>query len=1037
MSDTGDPADKAARSPWLRRIGLGSGLMALLCAGAVILPMRCWSAWLWWGIDSDSCPAGTPLGSLEVDVTKLGRGQQGRISVRGLATFTTGASDGAQRAPLSLRAVSAKLRTTSDELVELDLAEDGWRSSDSTEQVRATLPADLPDGDHTLVVEARSGLGEHSLEVTLPVYAPAKVHLLTDRPLYEPGHTVSMRSVALRARDLVPLPGRPGRFTITDPLGRTLLDERVPASDWGVAASTFPIDTDAPHGRWKACWVSHTDTGCSDFKVTAFTLPRFTVSATGASSWSGRGDQSRIDGSVRLASGAPVADADITVKWHVDGAWTMPHSWTMGELPTRARTDAAGQFSLELPVIPEDLVGTATLVGNIAAVDPSGDRQTTQVRHLLSVDDIALSAVTELDEHSLVEGANNRLWLRATTASGQPLPGATLTVTRTWDPTAPALTELADADGVAALQIDPGAPVNVVVPEPPRRLPPPPPPIQLTDMRDLGRDSPASLADQRGFEAARDRLKRCADFVSESMEQPLLITVVENGRVVEAYGTTDTAECLASQLRGHRMPSGDTRVLQLRIKVQPADLPQLHTELSVWAGTQQDFGRTLGLAVARARSCMVPILRSQKLPWSLQWTSQAGSARLTTRWLRTGRELPPFSERCFSEAFDGLELAAPATHTSMGRLAFSAKPAPAESSGTAIPQERVVLGYELSVEATAPDGESLGTTRIVLPPGTLPDLRLRAEPTLPKPGDTVTLTFFRGPNFRGQLPKEVFLQHASGARLKGELNQETRQVSYTLPDDPSKITASGWWSASAGGAMARVYVARPGQLEVSLASDATRYRPGDSARIQVTTTSDTGPVSAAVALVGVDRTLEALAPLPGPGALETLQAQVPTTTPAFGSFDGLALVRGQISGENARQATMFRVSSRPDLEPVDTPVSANKLDLPDPRAVLVDHFFPLLAELLRQERAWEKQAGKDDKLDPTQAALLWSQAVDAVAVRDGEAAVLDAYGRRLRLHQLPADLLDMTAPHNIVADGTRLPQDLENWTQWVVREEPK
>lgn len=990
-----------------------------------------------WGIDVHTCPAGTPLATLEANVYNMGRAQDGSLTVRGVATYTYGPSDGALVTELPLQSASATLVQADGKERELELHEDGWISDDGTQNVIAKLPPDLQDGDHKLVIEASSRMGDHSLDVALPVYAPATVHLLTDRPLYEPGHTVSMRSVVLRARDLVPLGGRPGHFTVTDPHGQPLLDERIPASDWGVAATTFPLDTNAEHGTWRACWVSHSAQGCSEFEVTEFTLPRFTVSASGSTSWSGRGDTPFVDGTVRLASGAPVANAEITIQWRVDGPWTMPHSWRDGELPTDARSDAAGRFRLELPTVPEDLVGQATLVGTISAVDPSGDRQTTQVRHLLSVDDIAVTAVSELGEDSLVEGMNNRLWVRATTASGSPLPGTKVRVTRAWDPTAPALEAVADEDGVAALQIDPGAPVNVVVPEPPQRTPPPPPPISLSDIRNLGTNSGASLADQRGFEAAMGKFATCADLVSGSMVRKQVVAVVENSRVVEAHGNGIVAQCLAARLKSHPMPSGSTRVLRVQVGIQPAPLPSIQSESNAWMGTRPSLGESISYALANARHCMPGLRRDRTVPLSLQWTTRPGDIRPTTRWLTTGAPMDELNSSCFRAAMSGLKFDEPAKSTATGMVSFRASPAPARSTGKPIPQERVVLGYELKVEATTDDGESLGHTQLVLPPGTIPDLRLRADPVLPKPGGKVTLTFLRGPNFQGTLPDELYLQHASGARIKGTLDKNTRTITYTLPDSPDTVTRSGWWSASWTGALARVYVAPPGHLEVDLAASATVYRPGDDARIQITTKGAEGPVSAAVSLVGVDRTLQELAPLPGPGAMEALQAQVPTPSPAFGSLDGVALVRGRITGDNARTAVILRVGAPPAPEAIDAPVSTSNSERPDPRTVLVDHFFPLLAEMLRQERAWEKQADKDAKLDPAQAAKLWALARDAVSDRDGQEAVFDAYGRPIQLHQLPLELLDMTAPHHIAANGTRLPQDLENWQQWVAREEPK
>ena len=79
--------------------------------------------------------------------------------------------------------------------------------------------------------------------------------------------------------------------------------------------------------------------------------------------------------------------------------------------------------------------------------------------------------VSEL-EGGLVQGFNNRLYLRGTTADGQVLTGVHLTVKRLWEPTDKGVNAPADEDGVASLQIDPGPPVNVVIPAQPFRPPP-------------------------------------------------------------------------------------------------------------------------------------------------------------------------------------------------------------------------------------------------------------------------------------------------------------------------------------------------------------------------------------------------------------------------------------------------------------------------------------------------------------------------------------------------------------------------------------
>ena len=53
--------------------------------------------------------------------------------------------------------------------------------------------------------------------------------------------------------------------------------------------------------------------------------------------------------------------------------------------------------------------------------------------------------------------------------------------------------------------------------------------------------------------------------------------------------------------------------------------------------------------------------------------------------------------------------------------------------------------------------------------------------------------------------------------------------------------------------------------------------------------------------------------------------------------------------------------------------------------------------------------------------------------KDGEPA-RDAWGRELTLDVLPMDLLEQTDPRQVVADGTRLPEDVQSWTRYVAEE---
>lgn len=1014
------------RRPVLRLVLGALGVTTLLCCGGVVSSQACVSSLLRWGIKVRTCPSGTPLAQPFVTVSALQRGVPGVVHVHAEAIYTTFRSDDANTAVLGVRSADLRLRRADGTEAALE-PEDGWEGRTSLVG-QVALPTDLPDGDHTLLVDVSTRLGDRTVEVPLPVYAPASVHLISDRPLYEPGHSIQLRAVTLRARDLVPLGQRPGTFELRDPNGTLVFEERAQSDDWGVASTSVPLDPLAELGMWRACFNTGSSGGCEQVEVTRFELPRFSVSAQPAAPWVGRGEQTRVDGTVQLASGAPVANAEVSVRWRVDGDWPMPTSWQRGELPTSATTDAAGRFSWQLPVIPEDLVGKATLVGTISAVDPLGDRVTGQVSVLLSKDDIQVDAISELDTSgALLEGRNNRLWLRATTASGAALPRTKLTVGRTWDPTAEPLTATTDDSGVAMLQIDPGAPVNVELEDPPVRPPPAPEPVSWTAWTQRPGATSASLADLRALEAAEARIDPCRDLVMQTDVASLqLALLIDGGRIqVATADAGPLGECVTTSLEG-MIVNGAPRLLSGQVTLSNPAIPTVITRRAwLTAGTAPSLA--LEEASARARRCLPLTTPTGPIGQALLLSTTAGSRALTTRWIDTDGSQADVS--CLQRAFSGLQLEQPATRDFVGQLTFQAQAAKGLDVAAGPPPTRVALGYGLSVSAATADGEELGTTDLFLKPGEVPELRLRLEPSLAAPGDTIELAALRGPDFYGTLPRKVWLQHADGRRLEAELDPKTRRASFTVPDD-----WTGWATVELRGAQAALFIDPGGTLDVTVASSEPVVAPGDEAVLRVQTQGADGPVAAAVTLLGVDETLGQIATLPGTDAMSELGARPNVKRGGLAGLDAIALSRGAILGENAQQAAILTLQSTPTVPELDTRISTTQAAaMLSPRSVVTDRFYTVYAELLRLERQWER--GHSDRLTPEVLARLWREARDAVEASGGE--VTDAYGRPLRLHQLPYDLLGLVAPDQLVMDGTRLPEDLDNWALWVAQEEPK
>ncbi|MFT5683992.1 MAG: hypothetical protein ACI8RZ_004927, partial [Myxococcota bacterium] len=809
--------------------------------------------------------------------------------------------------------------------------------------------------------------------------------------------------------------------------GEVLLEEAMPTGEWGVVAGNFPLDSLAESGTWTVRYVSGDDAGELQFRVEPFTLPRFRVEATTDAPWYTQGDIPSVSGKVVYSSGAPVEDATLEITWNVSGRWPPPTSWQEGGLPTTGSTDRDGNFTLTLPQVPADLVDTVTVSGTISAVDAAGDRVVGRVTALLSADEIAATAVTELSD-GLVESFNNRVYLRVTTPDGRPMPGAEVTVKRAWDATDKGTIATADADGVAAIQIDPGAPVNVVIPALPARPPPKKQPIQRTAVREMIADGDPVLADRLAMDRWTGALEPCALWVNGSDTSVTLGLMVEPSGAVSALtsGDSDLEQCLSERISRLSVAPGRRRLFRADYQISDPELPIVNVSINGARTNPMGLDRALSRAALEARACLPDDAPGTRLPRELTWQTINESRALTLRWTDSfsSTRLSPTAIACVERTFAGITLAEKAGATAMGVISLSTTESRRISQ--ARPRATTLLGYELAISATD-KGETVGKTTMRFSPGTVPPLRIRADAIIASAGDELNFTFVRGPDFSGDLTGDVYLSAQDGSSLEGTIAE--RKVAFTLPGD-----AEGWYTLSHSGAVCRVFVPPPENLTLALTSDATRYAPGEEATISLSTTSSGQGVAAAVGLFGVDESLAQLTPLPGPGAMSDALVEAPTLSPAFGVLDGTALVMGRIKGVNAAAAAVLRVTAVPTPAELDREVSVYDTTHFDPVEELTDRFYTVLAELHVQTRQWERTAEPDLQMSPKIMAGLWGDALDACKDRDEDTT--DAYGRPLRLHRLPGDLLTMTDPHAVVLDGARLPEDVENWTAWVHKEQP-
>lgn len=988
----------------------------------------CVSTGLRYGLWLDQCPASDLRLAADVHVQGLVRGDEGGVVVQPVAMFLEddGPDAGAVREHFR-RGARVDLQLLDSEENPVEGVEIGAFESWGGDGLRAdvTLPGDLIDGDYVVRAVVSTGFEERSIDVPLALYAPAIAHVVSDRPLYKPGQEVLLRSVLLKRTDMTPLDGRPGRWRITAPDGTEMHTERSKAAAYGVSHTSFPLDRRAEQGTWRAEFVSGDATDAVRFEVKPFKLPRFTVELSPDKTWFASGDTLSVSGVARYASGAPVANAPVVVRLRqAEGRWPMPLDW---EEPIEAVTGRDGTFEAEFGEIPSDLIERAVFSVDARVTEEAGEVGGAGAQVVLSEDDLRVEAVTELDG-GLVEGFNNRAYLRVMRPDGTPLPLADVVVDNPWDPTAPKRDAKTDEDGVASIQLDPGPPVTVVRPAAPvRQRPLTPQPVQLSSASEMVTGRGLDMAERRALDALHPAIAACGDYAPNGAAVSVGLQVNAFGGVQRVLvGDGALQRCVRDAMGRVRMPaSGTGRAYTLSWYVPDSLKPSVNLSTSQTWGSDQGAVAALREQAILARRCLE---RGQGVSGTLmkvRWGLRKGSTGIELDAdTQSGTGLSAAAQGCVRSTLASARLAEPATSDALGgmQVQLSVPVAP----GTSKPQPWTTVGYELQVTALPGDPEE-GRTRLVLNQGQIPNLRVRATPSLVKAGETVEIALLRGPSWRGDLPEKLYLQEGNRRVGEAELEEGKNTVQFEVPDD-----VDGFLHVTVAGSRAVLFVQPDKPLALKLGTDKPAYAPGETATLTVTTTAGGDPVAAGVGLIGVDSTLGQLAPLTGPDDWGRVTVRATADQPAFDSFDPRALTLGRVRGENAAKAAVLRISQLPMDEAGDLRTSASNSVTPDVQGALVTNFYAAYEELVRGVRSWEKTAPKGETMQPPTMAKLWKAALKAR--RDAGEPAVDGWGRELTLDLLPRDLLEQLDPRQLVADGTRLPEDIVSWTGWVDEE---
>ncbi len=289
-----------------------------------------------------------------------------------------------------------------------------------------TMAGELPfpvdhQGPVRLVFAVHDGEVWDTAEVEVALQVDARVLLVTDKPLYQPGQTMHLRALALDRARRTPLSERAVIFEISDAAGNKVMREQIVTDSFGIAATTFELARQVNMGEFRITAALDEEEVKKQVTVERYTLPNFGITLTLDRSYYLPGQ--RVEGTIAADYffGQPVAGG----KFVIQAAAFDVEFTTFAELQGTLNQEGLYHFSFELP---DYLVGTSLEQGNalikidVVVTDLADHEQSISRTTVVAQSGVDVTLLPE--SGVLIPGVANRVYVVVGNPMGTPLPDA-------------------------------------------------------------------------------------------------------------------------------------------------------------------------------------------------------------------------------------------------------------------------------------------------------------------------------------------------------------------------------------------------------------------------------------------------------------------------------------------------------------------------------------------------------------------------------------------------------------------------------------
>ncbi|MFQ5884148.1 MAG: alpha-2-macroglobulin family protein [Thermoplasmata archaeon] len=193
--------------------------------------------------------------------------------------------------------------------------------TDETGMMIPDFPLDTDSDEISLVIKT----GSETIMRNILVDSTARIYLSTDKPVYQPGQIIHMRTLTFEGERAL-ASTKDVKIEVQAPDGTKIFGKTLAPNEYGIANLDYPLSDILPLGTYKVFATVGTETVQKSILVKLYTLPKFKIDYEGLRSWYTYDERIYATLNCSYFFGKPVAgDITLTAKSYL-GVWTTVHN---------------------------------------------------------------------------------------------------------------------------------------------------------------------------------------------------------------------------------------------------------------------------------------------------------------------------------------------------------------------------------------------------------------------------------------------------------------------------------------------------------------------------------------------------------------------------------------------------------------------------------------------------------------------------------------------------------------------------------------